>query len=197
MVIRSFKILPDHSNSIAVYYRVVQQSLVSGKRSVANLSLGGGYSSALNDAVNAAVAANVPQVVAAGNSNRNACSYSPASATDAVTVGATEISDSRASYSNYGACLDIFGPGTDIMGAWIDSVVSWKTLSGTSMASPHVAGVVAKYLSLNSSLSAYDVTAQLVSYATVGVVKNESGGDTSNPDNLSPDLIVFGNCTQP
>lgn len=177
--------------------RVVQQSQVTGRRSLSNLSLGGGFSSALNDAINAAVAANVPQIIAAGNSNRNACSYSPASAQDGVTVGATDINDYRASYSNYGSCLDIFGPGSDIKAAWIGSTTATNTISGTSMATPHVAGVAAKYLSLNPSLSAYDVTAQLQAYATQGVVINESGGDTTNSANVSPDLLVFGHCTQP
>jgi serine protease len=168
-----------------------------GSRSLSNLSLGGGYSGALNDAINAAAAANIPQIVAAGNSNRNACNYSPASAVDAVTVGATDSTDSRAYYSNYGTCLDIFGPGSSIKAAWIGNPEATNTISGTSMASPHVAGVAAKYLSLNPLLTSAALTKQLQTYATQGVVKNASGGDLTNPINISPNLLVFGNCTQP
>jgi serine protease len=139
----------------------------------------------------------VPQIVAAGNSNRNACNYSPASAAAAVTVGATDSTDTRASYSNYGTCLDIFGPGSSIKAAWINNPEATNTISGTSMATPHVAGVAAKYLSLDPSLSSAELTAQLQSFATKDVVKSASGGDLTNPANISPNLLVFGNCTQP
>lgn len=149
----------------------------------------------MNDAVNAAYAANVAQIVAAGNDNKNACSYSPASAANAVTVGATDINDNRASYSNYGKCLDIFGPGTDIKSAWIGSTTATNTISGTSMASPHVAGVAAKYLSASPSMTASALTTKLKNDATKNVINGESGGSTTNPDNISPDLLVYGYCT--
>ncbi len=110
---------------------------------VANMSLGGGGSRALDAAVERSIADGVTYVVAAGNSNANACSSSPARVPGAITVGATTASDARASYSNYGSCVDLFAPGSGITSAWFTSDTAAATLSGTSMASPHVAGVVA------------------------------------------------------
>ncbi|KAJ3085040.1 serine protease [Quaeritorhiza haematococci] len=116
-------------------------------KSVANMSLGGGRSRALDAAVNAAVAAGIHFAVAAGNDNRDACNYSPAAAVRPITVGATTIDDTRAWFSNWGKCVDIFAPGHQILSAWIGSKVATNTISGTSMASPHVAGIVAALLS--------------------------------------------------
>lgn len=107
-------------------------------KSVANMSLGGGKSRALDLAVNAVVSAGVHFAVAAGNDNRDACNYSPAAAEKAITVGATTIEDSRAWFSNWGKCVDIFGPGHQILSSWIGSTNATNTISGTSMASPHV-----------------------------------------------------------
>jgi cerevisin len=107
-------------------------------KSVANMSLGGGKSRALDLAVNAVVAAGVHFAVAAGNDNRDACNYSPAAAEQAITVGATTVEDSRAWFSNWGKCVDIFGPGHQILSSWIGSTNATNTISGTSMASPHV-----------------------------------------------------------
>jgi serine protease len=104
--------------------------------SVANMSLGGGASQATDDAVNAAVAAGISFVVAAGNNNSNACNYSPARAADAITVGSTTSSDARSSFSNYGTCLDIYAPGSSITSAWYTSNSATNTISGTSMAAP-------------------------------------------------------------
>ncbi|KAG0298092.1 serine protease [Linnemannia gamsii] len=118
------------------------------KGSVANMSLGGGKSRALNDNVAGAVAAGLHFAVAAGNDNRDACDYSPAGVPEAVTVGASSLDDSRAYFSNVGKCVDIFGPGKDIESTWIGSKTAKRTISGTSMASPHVAGLIAYYLSL-------------------------------------------------
>lgn len=103
------------------------------KPSVANLSLGAGYSQAFDDATAAAVLSGVTMVVAAGNQNRNACDFSPSSTELAVTVGATDEEDSRADYSNFGVCLDIFAPGSNITSAWIGSPSATNTISGTSM----------------------------------------------------------------
>ncbi|CCH46175.1 putative secreted protein [Wickerhamomyces ciferrii] len=118
------------------------------KGSTANMSLGGGKSPSLDLAVNAAVDAGIHFAVAAGNDNADACNYSPASAEKAVTVGASTLSDARAYFSNYGKCVDIFGPGLNILSTYIGSDTATATLSGTSMASPHVAGLLTYYLSL-------------------------------------------------
>jgi subtilisin family serine protease len=163
------------------------------KPAVANMSLGGGYSSSLNSAVSNAIANGVTFAVAAGNSNANACNYSPASAGTALTVGATTTSDARASYSNFGSCVDVFAPGSGITSAWSTSDGATNTISGTSMASPHVAGVAALYLSTtgNSSKTPSQVDAAIKTAATVGKVTNPGSG--------SPNLLlynVFGT-TQP
>ncbi|HEX6968483.1 MAG TPA: S8 family peptidase [Micromonosporaceae bacterium] len=117
---------------------------VAGKPAVANMSLGGSYSSALNTAVANSIADGVVYAVAAGGSNANACNYSPASVPAALTVGSTTTTDARASFSNYGSCLDIFAPGMSIQSTWIDG--GSRTLSGTSMSAPHVAGGAARVL---------------------------------------------------
>ncbi|KAF7935715.1 hypothetical protein BELL_0198g00090 [Botrytis elliptica] len=128
------------------------------KGSVANMSLGGGKSPALDRAVNGAVDAGIHFAVAAGNDNADSCNYSPAAAENAITVGASALDDSRAYFSNYGTCNDIFAPGLSILSTWIGSKYAVNTISGTSMASPHIAGLLAYYLSLQpSSDSAYAV----------------------------------------
>ncbi|GAA6036862.1 hypothetical protein JCM8097_006319 [Rhodosporidiobolus ruineniae] len=124
------------------------------KGSVANMSLGGGKSQALDDAVNAAVDDGLHFAVAAGNDNRNACSYSPAAAEGAITVGASTISDERAYFSNWGKCVDIFAPGLNILSIWNSGNRSVNTISGTSMASPHIAGLAAYLLGTEWAASA-------------------------------------------
>ncbi|BAJ02102.1 S8 family peptidase [Shewanella violacea] len=151
--------------------------------SVANMSLGGGVSQATDDAVNAAVAAGITFVVAAGNDNSNACNYSPARAVDAITVGSTTSSDGRSSFSNYGSCLDIYAPGSDIKSAWYNSNSATKTISGTSMAAPHVAGVAALYLDQTPTLTPSEVDALLSSRATTGKVTDAKSG--------SPNELLF------
>lgn len=116
---------------------------------VANMSLGGGASRSLDEAVRNAVKKGVAMVVAAGNENKNACESSPAREPEAITVGATTVRDTRADFSNYGECVDIFAPGTEIMSAWFTSDTATQELQGTSMAAPHVAGVVALMLQEN------------------------------------------------
>ncbi|OAR01585.1 hypothetical protein LLEC1_04224 [Akanthomyces lecanii] len=118
------------------------------KGSVANMSLGGGKTTLLDMAVDAAVTKGLHFAVAAGNDNADACNYSPAASKNAVTVGASAIDDSRAYFSNYGKCTDIFAPGLNIQSTWIGSKYAINTISGTSMASPHICGLLAYYLSL-------------------------------------------------
>ncbi|KAI9861095.1 MAG: serine protease [Trichoglossum hirsutum] len=121
------------------------------KGSAANMSLGGGKSVTLDRAVNAAVDAGLHFAVAAGNDNSDSCNYSPAAASKAVTVGASTLGDERAYFSNFGKCNDIFAPGLNIQSCWIGSKWAVNTISGTSMASPHVAGLLAYFLSLQPS----------------------------------------------
>ena len=148
---------------------------------VANMSLGGGASSALDTAVNNLSNSGVAIAVAAGNSNVDACSTSPARAANAITVGATTSSDARASFSNFGPCLDIFAPGQGILSAWFSSSTATATLSGTSMASPHVAGAAALYKQANPSASAATIRNALVNNATTNVI---SGAGTGSPNRL-------------
>lgn len=121
------------------------------KGSVANMSLGGGKSPTLDRAVNAAVDVGIHFAVAAGNDNADSCKYSPASAEKAVTVGASTLADERAYFSNYGKCNDIFAPGLNIQSTWIGSKYATNIISGTSMASPHICGLLAYFLSLQPS----------------------------------------------
>lgn len=143
---------------------------------VANMSLGGGASSAVDTAVNNLSNAGVPVAVAAGNSNTNACNSSPARAANAITVGSTTSSDARSSFSNFGTCLDLFAPGSSILSAWYTSNTATATLSGTSMASPHVAGVAALYKQFSPSASSTTVRNAIVNNATTNVVTNPGSG---------------------
>ena len=143
---------------------------------VANMSLGGGISSALDTAVNNLSNAGVTIAVAAGNSNTNACNSSPARAANAITVGSTTTSDARSSFSNFGTCVDLFAPGSGILSAYFTSNTATATLSGTSMASPHVAGVAALYKQANPSASAATIRNAIVNNATTNVVTNAGTG---------------------
>lgn len=163
------------SQTIAGVDWVVEQADTTGRKSVANLSLGGSFSQAQNDALAAAYDAGVLMVVAAGNDNYDACNNSPASEPTAVTVAASDINNVRAGYSNYGPCVDIFGPGSSITSAWIGSPSATNTISGTSMATPQVCGTAAKFLSGDNSLDPAALTQKLLDDADVDQITDVQG----------------------
>jgi subtilisin family serine protease len=161
---------------------------------VANMSLGGGASTAVDEAVQGLIDDGVSVAVAAGNGNmggraQDACNYSPARVPEAMTIGATTQSDSKTSWSNYGNCVDWFAPGYQITSAWIDGDRSTKTISGTSMAAPHVAGVAALYLQDAPASTPATVSGVLYERATKGIV---SSAKTANNH-----LLYWGTADQP
>jgi subtilisin family serine protease len=160
-----------------------QQSAQQGYPAVANMSLGGETNRATDAAVRNSIRAGVTYVVAAGNGNSDAATYSPAAVSEAITVGATNQFDARAEFSNYGSTLDLFAPGVAIPSAWIGGDLMIATASGTSMAAPHVAGVVALYLQNHRSASPATVRSALVGASTSGVV--------INPGQESPNRLLF------
>lgn len=182
--------------------------------SVANMSLGGGSSQSVDDAVQRMYEAGVPVIVAAGNGDRrgreqDACGSSPAGAPTAYTIGATSDNDSKTSWSNYGDCVNMFAPGASITSAWYTSDTSTNTISGTSMASPHVAGVAALYLQNNTSATAQEVYDAITQFSTKNIVTNsrttenhmvysllsDSGNDDDGTTNAPPTASFTVECT--
>jgi subtilisin family serine protease len=176
------------SDTIAGMEWAVADALASGVPSVLSMSLGGGFSEAQNQAVAQAVADNVMVIAAAGNENEDACRSSPAAAPAAITVGATMEpsptggTDQRSSFSNYGRCVDVFAPGSDIAAAVSSSDSAVELKSGTSMATPHVAGAAAQLRATYPSLSAAEATEALLCLATPDVVTDTMG---------SPNLFLY------
>ncbi len=143
--------------------------------SVANMSLGGGFNQALDDAVANSIAQGVTYAIAAGNNGGDACQVSPAATPQALTVGATDATDTRATFSNWGNCVDVFAPGVSITSDWIGSTTAINTISGTSMATPHVTGLAALFLQANPYATQAVVNAVLTGDAAAGVVSNPNG----------------------
>ena len=172
---------------------------VTHRPAVVNMSLGGSVNTAMDDAVRNAIASGLTFVVAAGNDNADASTKSPARVTEALTVGATSSSDTRASFSNTGPLLDLFAPGVSIRSAGLSSDIATAVMSGTSMAAPHVAGAVAQFLEQNTEALPALVHATLVDRATPGVVVNGGAGSPnlllySSEDSLGP-VVTVGSLT--
>jgi subtilisin family serine protease len=159
------------------------------KPAVANMSIGGGAMQSVDDAITASINAGVVYAIAAGNNSYDACFYSPARTPLAITVGATASTDERSYFSNYGMCVDLFAPGSDITSAWHTSDTATNIISGTSMATPHVAGMVALYLEENPTATPQTVAQELTARAVPGKVINPGTG--------SPNLLLYAGCPVP
>ncbi|KAI8076860.1 peptidase S8/S53 domain-containing protein [Halteromyces radiatus] len=172
----------------AAHLKDAKEAVNNGKTykgAVANMSLGGGRSRSLERAVDNAVDSGIIFAVAAGNDNKDSCNYSPAASQKAITVGASTLLDSRAYFSNIGKCVDVFAPGKDIESVWIGSKEATNIISGTSMASPHVAGLAAYLLSLEekSQVSPQDIKNKVLALATKDVL--------TDVGRESPNLLIY------
>jgi hypothetical protein len=171
-------------------------------RAVANMSLGGARSAASNTAVQNAIAAGVQFAIAAGNSNTDACNSSPASVPTGVTVASTALiqngagnqQDQRSSFSNFGTCVHVYAPGSAITGAWIGNNNAQNTISGTSMAAPHVCGVLALMAGVGTKLSSADLKTKFLAATTGGIVDMNCG--SSGVCAQTPNAFVFNECNQ-
>jgi subtilisin family serine protease len=152
-------------------------------RAVINMSIGGGASTAVDDAVANAVRAGITTVVSAGNSATNACNQSPARSAPAITVAASDVNDKSASFTNYGSCVDTYAPGVSVLSAWIGSTTATNTISGTSMASPHVAGLAAYFIREYNLTTPTAVENKIKDYATRNAISSAPSG--------TPNLVIF------
>merc|ERR1719225_1023923 len=180
--ISSVKVLSDSgSGAWSWSYDALDWLAISSVRpAVASMSLGGsGTQQAMKDAVDAAVAAGVVVSVAAGNSNTDACNFSPAFVPSAITVGSTDATDSRSSFSNYGTCVDIWAPGSSVVSLSRTSDSGTRSLSGTSMACPHVSGAAALVLGADPSKNPAKVLQELLDNAALDTISDLKAGDTN------------------
>jgi len=161
----------------------VTNSKSTARRSVANMSLGGGASPTLDTAVSNSIAAGTAYAIAAGNSNANACNSSPARVATAVTLGSSTNTDARSSFSNFGTCVTLFAPGSSITSAWIGGTSAINTISGTSMASPHACGALALRLSIDGTPSVAALKTWLINQATPNKITTPGAG--------SPNRLLF------
>jgi subtilisin family serine protease len=204
--IYAYKVLGDDgSGSIAGIVGAVDAALQKynsrGRPGCGNMSLGGGFSQALNNAVSSASQSGLIMVVAAGNENQDACRVSPASAPNVITVGATDVEteglnevDIRSSFSNFGTCVSVFAPGSLIKGAWYTSDTATNTISGTSMASPHVCGAVALYLAQNPSASFSQTKSAIQSTASNNKIDLTNSCGSSVCRATTNKLVYVANC---
>lgn len=162
----------------------------AGQRAVGSMSLGGGKSTAINDAIGAAVDNGITMIVAAGNDAMDSCLFSPASAEKAITVMCSDSSDQMCYFSNYGSCSDIIAPGAAITSAWIGSAYSENTISGTSMSTPHVAGAALRIVAhADYVMTPAEVKAVLLGTATEGAITQIMGGSST------PNVLLKQVCT--
>jgi subtilisin family serine protease len=169
----------------------IAANYTTGTSAVVNMSLGGSASSTIDGAVSTLISKGLNVVVAAGNSNADACNFSPSRVPEAITVGATDRNEYRASYSNFGSCLDLFAPGSSITSTWLGTT-GVNTISGTSMAAPNVAGVVARFVSNNAGLTPQQVSNSIISSTTKDAIFNTGSGSLNRLAYLYvvPNLIV-------
>merc|ERR1719411_2041184 len=180
--VRSVKVLSDQCRGDWSWSFYALDWMAQGQErpAIASMSLGGpGTQQAMREAVDAAVNSGVVVVVAGGNSNRDACGFSPAFVPSAITVGSTDSRDRRSSFSNFGSCTDIWAPGSSVVSASHRSDTGSTSLSGTSMACPHVSGGAALVLDANPDLKASKVVSELLSNAAVGFISGLRDGDTN------------------